>query len=318
MHLNPAPWSWVAPTATAATRGRHGDRASRPGRRYEARSSGARAAALPATSGTTRRARIPSAPTRCSTARAPSSSASSTPATIASRARPAARVTWRSSKPPSAACMATGAMLWGGAAYNNGILPTSSSTSSARPTTATASAIAILKPRRPITWIDERRGGILPQLYPLPPGRRSQPGDIFRVFERGGRNNRNLFPEIGLPNAPASAAARRAGPARHPPVQSRAGTGARIAVPVINITRRASTIRTCGSSARTTSPATTAPRAARVPRRLRERSRSAALGPYAAVRPHRAEHTVDPTIPKNESGHPLRHSSRARCRPASA
>ena len=27
------------------------------------------------------------------------------------------------------------------------------------------------------------------------------PGDIFRVFERGGRNINTQFPEVGLPNA---------------------------------------------------------------------------------------------------------------------
>ena len=73
--------------------------------------------------GTIPTAPIRSSPTRCSTGKAPSTSASSIPATCASRARPAAPAICRSSRPPSAACMATGAMLWGGASYNNGILP---------------------------------------------------------------------------------------------------------------------------------------------------------------------------------------------------
>ena len=56
--------------------------------------------------------------------------------------------------------------------------------------------------------------GILPQLYPLPAWETVKPGDIFRIFERGGRNIGNLFPETGLPDAQGELAAHRgAGPA---------------------------------------------------------------------------------------------------------
>jgi hypothetical protein len=65
-----------------------------------------------------------------------------------------------------------------------------------------------------------------------------KPGDIFRVFERGGRNITNLFPETGLPNA-LGQLQRLEEPGRPDFRQSNRGpgTGARISVPVINITK---------------------------------------------------------------------------------
>ena len=66
------------------------------------------------------------------------------------------------------------------------------------------------------------------------------PADVFRVFERGGRNIVNQFPEIGLPNA-LGQLQRLEEPGRPDIRQSNRGpgTGARIGVPVLNITRRA-------------------------------------------------------------------------------
>src|SRR5690606_40723594 len=44
-------------------------------------------------------------------------------------------------------------------------------------------------PKIPDHLIDKAAvAGILPQLYPLPAWETIYPGDIFRVFERGGRN----------------------------------------------------------------------------------------------------------------------------------
>ncbi len=42
--------------------------------------------------------------------------------------------------------------------------------------------------------------GILPKIAPLPRWETTPVADIFRVFERGGRNIGTLFPEIGLPD----------------------------------------------------------------------------------------------------------------------
>ena len=123
--------------------------------------------------------------------------------------------------------MATGAMLWGGASYNNGILPFKNYilgegyTEDGEP--------ARIEAFGEITAAQARKG-MLPALWPLPAWETIEPADNFRVFERGGRFILNLFPEIGLPNPfeePGSPDVRQSN--RGP------GTGARIAVPVLNI-----------------------------------------------------------------------------------
>ena len=62
------------------------------------------------------------------------------------------------------------------------------------------------------------------------------PGDIFRVFERGGRNIGTQFAEIGLPN-PTGSIQRLEEPGRPDLRQSNRGpgTGLRVAIPVLNI-----------------------------------------------------------------------------------
>ena len=62
------------------------------------------------------------------------------------------------------------------------------------------------------------------------------PGDIFRVFERGGRNIGTQFPEIGLPN-PTGSIQRLEEPGRPDLRQSNRGpgTGLRVAIPMLNI-----------------------------------------------------------------------------------
>ena len=81
-----------------------------------------------------------------------------------------------------------------------------------------------------------KAAGILEQLAPLPAWEATPPGDVFRVFERGGRNIVNLFPEIGLPNS-VGQLQRLEEPGRPDIKQSNRGpgTGLRISVPVINI-----------------------------------------------------------------------------------
>ncbi len=155
-----------------------------------------------------------------------SSSASSIRPTIASRAKSCGACHLEIIEASVRSLHSTGAMLWGGAAYNNGILPTSSSTSSARPTTATATAIDAEGPEDPgCTLVDAAAiAGILPQLYPLPAWETIKPGDIFRVFERGGRNIAQPVPgDRPAERARPAAADRRAGPAGLPPVESRPG-----------------------------------------------------------------------------------------------
>ncbi len=77
---------------------------------------------------------------------------------------------------------------------------------------------------------------MLAELYPLPTWHVIPPGDVFRVFERGGRNIGTQFPEIGLPN-PTGSIQRLEEPGRPDLRQSNRGpgTGIRVAIPVLNI-----------------------------------------------------------------------------------
>lgn len=90
--------------------------------------------------------------------------------------------------------MAHGAMLWGAALYNNGGFPIKDAQfgESYAASGAPQRLIQIPAPSRAET----RLKGILPMLGPLPRWEISQPGNILRVFERGGR--RRL--ETGLPD----------------------------------------------------------------------------------------------------------------------
>ncbi|HST35806.1 MAG TPA: hypothetical protein VLK25_04160, partial [Allosphingosinicella sp.] len=132
--------------------------------------------------------------------------------------------------------MSTGAMLWGGAAYNNGILPYKNYLTGEAYTRAGESAL-IRSPLGPEGLTDEQRArGVLAELYPLPTWHVIPPADVFRVFERGGRNIGTQFPEIGLPN-PTGSIQRLEEPGRPDLRQSNRGpgTGIRVAIPVLNI-----------------------------------------------------------------------------------
>ena len=217
--------------------------------------------------------------------------------------------------------MATGSMLWGGAAYNNGILPFKQyvlgetyrtlegderreAEASHAPLTVSGILKAIVPPDD-----NMKKKGVLPLIAPLPTWEVIPPGDIFRVFERGGRLLGNIFSEVGLPNDSGSIQ-RLEEPGRPDIRQSNRGpgTGARIAVPVINIHKtrlndpftwflgtndnpgdyRSSGCASChvvyGND--------------RDPRHS---------GPYAAFGHSGTTQTEDPTIPRGESGHPLKH-----------
>jgi len=204
----------------------------------------------------------------------------------------------------------TGVMLWGGAAYNNGILPYKNyllGESYDRNGVGTT----LYGPKIPEEQkAAAEQAGILPVLYPLPAWETIKPGDIFRVFERGGRNIGNLFPETGLPNA-LGQLQRIEEPGRPDFRQSNRGpgTGARISVPVINITKtrlndpftwflgtndQPGDYRSSGCASCHVVYAND-----RDPRHS---------GPYAKFGHDGKSITLDPTIDRNVSGHPLEHS----------
>ncbi len=133
--------------------------------------------------------------------------------------------------------MATGAMFWGGASYNNGVAPYKNYIFGSAYTKAGEPA-KLLSPGTPPGTVtpSQKARGALPMLYPLPAWEVTPPGDIFRVFERGGRVIGSQFAEIGLPN-PSGSIQRLDEPGRPDIRQSNRGpgTGLRVAIPVLNI-----------------------------------------------------------------------------------
>ncbi|UYH54983.1 hypothetical protein N6L26_13220 [Qipengyuania sp. SS22] len=133
--------------------------------------------------------------------------------------------------------MATGAMLWGGASYNNGILPFKRYILG-EAYTREGEPAKIESPGAPVATVTDNQEarGALAALYPLPTWHVIPPGDVFRVFERGGRNVASQFPEVGIPN-PTGLIQRLEEPGRPDLKQSNrgAGTGLRVAIPVLNI-----------------------------------------------------------------------------------
>ena len=203
--------------------------------------------------------------------------------------------------------MSTSAMLWGGASYNNGILPFKryivgeAYTGRSEPAT-------VVNPIPPTPFMTGK--GILPKLYPLPSWETVPPADIFRVFERGGRVINSQFPEIGIPNN-TGILQKLDEPGRPDIKQSNRGpgTGLRIAVPVINITKtrlndphmwflgtneQPGDYRSSGCSG-----------CHAVYANDRDPKHSGQYAPFG----HSGEsQSADPTIAKNEPGHPLKHS----------
>src|SRR5690606_37373381 len=90
--------------------------------------------------------------------------------------------------------MATGAMLWGGAAYNIGIVPLKNYALGEAYTREGEPAKIVSAGDPPGTVTEAQRArGALAELYPLPTWQVIPPGDVFRVFERGGRNIGSQF-----------------------------------------------------------------------------------------------------------------------------
>jgi hypothetical protein len=156
----------------------------------------------------------------------------------------------------------------------------------------------------------ERARGSLPFLAPLPAWQVIPPGDIFRVFERGGRNINPNFPEIGLPNS-LGAIQRLEEPGRPDIRQSNRGpgTGLRIAVPVINIHKtRLNDPFTwfMGTNDQPGDYRTSGCGSCHVVYANDREIRHSSV--YAAGGRDGQSQSADPTISKTESGHPLKHS----------
>jgi hypothetical protein len=204
----------------------------------------------------------------------------------------------------------TGVMLWGGASYNNGILPFKKYILG-EAYDSKGVGVVLKGPTIPDTLSGSAAAAdILPQLSPLPAWESVKPGDIFRIFERGGRNIGNLFAETGLPDA-AGKLQRLEEPGRPDFRQSNRGlgTGARIAVPVINITKTRLNDPLLWFMGTNDQPGDYRQSGCASCHVVYANDRDPRhSGPYAQFGHDGHTQTVDPTIPKNESGHPLGHA----------
>ncbi|MDY3554654.1 hypothetical protein R5W24_003780 [Gemmata sp. JC717] len=192
--------------------------------------------------------------------------------------------------------MATGCMLWGAAAYNNGTLPVK------RAIVGEAygmnGAPLMLKTYPPPTPEEEKRG-VVAQLVPLPRFEMSQPGNVLRIFEPGGR----FLPEIGIPE-------RMDEPGR---------TRVRLSLRGLGTSNRTDPVLVSAGKTRLFDPTLNFLGTNDNPGDYRSSGCSACHVPYANDRSpvHSGSYAKfgnrgltanpDPAIPKNEPGHPIDH-----------
>ena len=203
--------------------------------------------------------------------------------------------------------MATGAMFWNGATYNNGLLPFKRGILG-ESYTGDGRAAVVRNPVAPDAAAMSLRG-ILPELHPLPAWETVPPADVFRVFERGGRVIGSLFPEVGLPN-PGGRLQTLDEPGRPDIRQSNRGpgTGARIAVPLINIAKTRLNDPMMWFLGTNDHPGDYRSSGCTSCHVVYANDRDPAhAGPYATHGHDGRSASADPTIPKQRSGHPIRH-----------
>ncbi|MGQ0793520.1 MAG: hypothetical protein ACT4NX_05460 [Deltaproteobacteria bacterium] len=195
----------------------------------------------------------------------------------------------------------TSGVFWSAAGYNNGIL------TQKRPMFGEAynreGEPVTIRSIPPPTKEEIEEKGELPFLLPLPKWEIMRPADNFRVFEKGGLLIKSIFPDLGNPN-PLEEGGK-------PDIRQSnrgLGTGLRISVPILNIHKT-----------RLNDPHLSLLGTNDQPGDYRSSGCSGCHVVYANDRdPFNSAgyaihgnlgltKTVDPTIPKTESGHPIEH-----------
>jgi len=203
--------------------------------------------------------------------------------------------------------MATTAMFWAAGAYNNGILPFKHSLVG-EAYTPDGQPAELLAPQPPTPEMT-RLHGLLGKLDPLPAWETVPPGDVFRVFERGGRVISPQFPEIGNPNSSGDLQELDE-PGRPDIRQSKRGpaTGLRVSIPILNITKTRLNDPTMWFLGTNDNPGDYRNSGCAGCHVVYANDRDIQEGgPYAAAGNRGTAAGLDPTIPKGVSGHPLRH-----------
>jgi hypothetical protein len=194
--------------------------------------------------------------------------------------------------------MTHGGMLWGAALYNNGSFPLKNARfGESYSANGKPQALLTVPPPTPE---ETRTKGIVPELTPLERWEISQPGNVLRVFERGGEKKG----EIGNPN-------REEESGRPDDKLGERGFGTLLRTDPVFLGLQ---------KTRLLDPLLSLPGTNDEPGDYRGSGCTAChvvyandrspqhSGPYASFGHLGESATSDPTIPKNESGHPIGHS----------
>ncbi|MDX2039873.1 MAG: hypothetical protein SF097_01430 [Acidobacteriota bacterium] len=196
--------------------------------------------------------------------------------------------------------MTHGGMLWGAALYNNGAYPLKDA-HFGESYSREGEPQAMFTVPAP-TAEETLKKGVLPYLMPLPRWEVMQPGNILRVFERGGEL-KGLPSDIGVPNLLEL-------PGKPEVKLSDRGLGTRLRTDPVFLGLQ---------KTRLLDPLLSMPGTNDNPGDYRQSGCTACHVVYANDRDpkHSAQfakfgnlgqtQTADPTIPKNESGHPIKH-----------
>jgi hypothetical protein len=196
--------------------------------------------------------------------------------------------------------MTTSSVFWAAAGYANGILSSKrailgeSYDRDGRP--------QLLKPATPPT-AQQLAIGALPMLLPMPRWEVLQPGEYFRAFERGGVAQGSSFPDIGnpSPNEEAGRPDIRLG-------NRGRGTGLRISPGIINLQKTRLNDPHLSFLGTNDHPGDYRSSGCSACHVVYANDRDAAhSGPWAAFGNSGKSQTNDPTIPRDEKGHPIRH-----------
>ncbi len=190
-----------------------------------------------------------------------------------------------------------GAMLWAAAAYNNGAFHLKNPLFG-QDYSANGEPLALVSPQK-ITPEETRTEGLLPELIPLPRFEIGQPGNIFRVFEKGGV----LPSQLGNPNPDEET-----GKPMNSLSDRGLGTNTRIDPTVLNAQKTRLHDPLLGFMGSNDHPGDYRSSGCTACHVVYANDRSPSnSGWYAKYGNQGLSFSLDPTIPKNERGHPIKH-----------
>jgi len=190
-----------------------------------------------------------------------------------------------------------GAMLWSAAAYNNGAWWMKNPLFG-QDYSANGEALALVSPI-PVTAEDTRLHGLLPEILPLPRFELGQPGNIFRIFEKGGEKPLSLgSPDLDEPP----------GAPEHRLSDRGLGTLQRIDPTILNAQKTRLHDPLLGFYGSNNAPGDYRSSGCTACHVVYANDRSPYnSGWYSKYGNQGLSYSLDPTIPKNERGHPIKH-----------